>query len=118
MYVYFHKTNYIVDANSAKSADRFYKEHYQNKKVSYESYLQLIRDKSMGRYTRVPDREQSDLEGDIFYTLSVFGEDIFIPCATVVIEVANESMVFDKEPAEGRYFCILDQNQEALFAGG
>lgn len=118
LYVYFHKTNYIVDANSAKSADRFYKEHYQNKKISYESYLKLISDKSMGRYTRVPDREQSDLEGDIFYTLSVFGEDIFIPCATVVIEVANESMVFDKEPAEGRYFCILDQNQEPLLAGG
>ena len=118
LYVYFHRTNYIVDSNSAKSADRFFKEHYQDKEMSYENYLQFIAEKSMGRYTRIPGRGQSLLEGDMFYTLSVFGDDIFTPCATVVIEVANEALVFEQESGKGRYFCILDQNRETLLAGG
>ncbi|MGN1058910.1 MAG: hypothetical protein ACI4QW_00645, partial [Clostridia bacterium] len=112
LYIYFHKTNYIVSSNSAQPADRFYKQHYQNKRISYDDYQKLLQEKSVGRYIQMPDREQNVLESDVLYTVSVFSADLFLPYATIVIEIANDSLVSAApEQQTGRYFCILNKDQ-------
>ena len=118
MYIYFHNTDYIAGGKTNTRSERYYNTYYSDKAISYDEYIYLLKQKSYGKYVIIPNIEQIPGQSELFYFVSVFGEDYSTPLATVVIEIKTDQWTnFSDESGNKKTFLIFDKDQQKFIFG-
>lgn len=84
IYIYFHNSDYCVGLNVSNDAASFYDVYVGNEKMERSKWFQLVRSNHTGDFTVVYPESGTPC---VFYMLSLYGSERFIPYATVVVEV-------------------------------
>ncbi len=111
IYVYFPKSEFYVGWSVSNNRETFYNVAIKEKGIAEDVWNKLVNDNYTGNFI-IPE----STTGEVYYMLSLYGSERFVPIANIIIELPREQIIPDREgKGFNQDFYILNKDN-SIFA--